>query len=85
MTCLSILRLVPEPAGRIIGGRIVFEGEDLVKKSQAVMRKFRGNKISMIPQDPMTSLDPAFTIGEQIAEAVKLHQKVKGRGSRVYF
>ncbi len=77
VTSLSILRLVPEPAGRIVGGRILFEGEDLLKKSQAEMRKIRGKKISMILQDPLTSLNPAFTIGAQVGEVISLHQHFK--------
>jgi len=78
VTALSVLRLAPEPAGRIVGGRILFEGEDLLKKSLAEMRKIRGNKISMILQDPLTSLNPAFTIGDQVGEVVSLHQKIRG-------
>ena len=66
MTCLSILRLVPEPGGRIVGGEIVFDGEDLVTKSAEDMRRLRGSRIAMILQDPMASLNPALTVGEQI-------------------
>lgn len=79
VTCLSILRLVPEPAGRIVGGRIIFEGADLLKKKPAEMRRIRGKKISMILQDPLTSLNPAFTIGDQVGEVIHLHQKVTGK------
>ncbi len=79
VTSLSVLRLVPEPAGRIVGGRIIFEGEDLLKKSSAKMRKIRGRKLSMILQDPLTSLNPAFTIGSQVGEVISLHQKIRGR------
>jgi oligopeptide/dipeptide ABC transporter ATP-binding protein len=75
---MSILRLVPEPAGRIAGGKIFFDGEDLVQKSEAEMRNIRGRKIAIILQDPMTSLNPAYTIGDQIGEVIKLHQHVKG-------
>lgn len=82
VTSLSILRLVPEPAGRIVDGRILFEGEDLLKKSPAEMRKIRGGKISMILQDPLTSLNPAFTIGNQVGETIRLHQHLKGSGLR---
>ncbi len=78
MTCLSIIRLVPEPAGRIVGGQVLFKGEDLLKKSDAEMRKIRGKEISMILQDPMTALNPVFTIGNQVAEAIKLHQRLAG-------
>jgi oligopeptide/dipeptide ABC transporter ATP-binding protein len=78
ITCLSILRLVPEP-GRIASGEILFKGEDLIKKSEKEMRRIRGKHISMILQDPMSSLNPAYTIGEQIAEAIRSHQGLKGR------
>jgi peptide/nickel transport system ATP-binding protein len=75
MTALSILRLVPEPAGRIESGSISFRGKNLLGVSQAEMRSIRGNQISMIFQEPMTSLNPVYTAGAQIAEAVRLHQK----------
>src|SRR5260370_27800802 len=68
VTCLSIVRLVPTPAGRIVGGQILFEGEDLLRKSDAEMRRLRGRRIAMILQDPMVSLNPAFTVGNQVAE-----------------
>jgi oligopeptide/dipeptide ABC transporter ATP-binding protein len=74
VTALSILRLIPEPPGRITGDGIFFEGEDLTQLPTKKLRKIRGNKISMIFQEPMTSLNPVFTIGFQIAEAVMLHQ-----------
>lgn len=80
VTCLSLLRLVPQPAGRIVGGRILMEGENLLEKSEREMRKVRGRKIAIIPQDPMSSLDPVFSVGNQLSEAIKLHQKLKGRG-----
>jgi len=79
VTCLSILRLVPQPAGRIVGGRILLEGEDLLQKSEREMRKIRGKKVAMIPQDPMTSLDPVFSVGSQLSEPIKIHQKLRGR------
>jgi oligopeptide/dipeptide ABC transporter ATP-binding protein len=79
MTALSIMGLLPQPAGRIVGGHIWFEGEDLVAKSQEAMSKIRGRKIAMIPQDPMTSLNPVYTIGNQIEESIRLAQ---GRGSK---
>ena len=78
VTSLSILRLVPKPAGRIVDGEILYRGDDLVKKSQKEMRKYRGNKIFMISQDPMTSLNPVFTIGNQIGEAIRRHQGLSG-------
>ncbi|RLF93004.1 ABC transporter ATP-binding protein, partial [Thermococci archaeon] len=62
VTALSIIRLIPDPPGKIIDGKVYLEGEDLVKKSEREMQKIRGNKISMIFQEPMTSLDPVFTI-----------------------
>lgn len=74
VTSLSILRLVEEPAGKIVGGQILFRGEDLLLKSEQEMRKIRGNDISMIFQEPMTSLNPVFTIGDQISEVLCLHQ-----------
>ncbi len=75
VTALSIMRLVPAPPGKIMGGEIVFEGRDLLALSEKQMRKVRGNRIAMIFQDPMTSLNPVYTIGAQIAEGIKLHQK----------
>src|SRR5690554_4675692 len=71
---LSTMRLIPTPPGRIAGGEILFEGEDIVKKSEREMRRIRGNDISMIFQEPMTSLNPVYTVGDQIAEAIVLHQ-----------
>jgi oligopeptide/dipeptide ABC transporter ATP-binding protein len=73
VTALSIMRLILRP-GKIVEGKIIFEGEDLLKKSSEEMRKIRGTKIAMIFQDPHTSLDPVFTIGSQIAEPIELHQ-----------
>jgi peptide/nickel transport system ATP-binding protein len=74
VTALSILRLLPQRIGRIVGGRIVFEGQDLLDLDIGTMRDIRGNRIAMIFQEPMTSLNPVLTIGEQIAEAVRIHQ-----------
>ena len=79
VTCLSILRLVPQPAGKIVGGRILWEGEDLLKKSEGEMRRIRGRCISMILQDPMTSLNPVFSIGDQVAEGIAIHQGLKAK------
>ena len=76
VTALSILRLIPNPPGKIIGGEIFFHGEDLLKKNEEAMRMIRGDKISMIFQEPMTSLNPVYTIGDQISEAITLHQKI---------
>jgi peptide/nickel transport system ATP-binding protein len=79
MTALSILRLVPQPIGRIVDGSVRFDGRDLLQLSDAEMRRLRGRDISIILQDPLTSLNPLFTIGFQIGEAVGLHQKLTGR------
>jgi peptide/nickel transport system ATP-binding protein len=76
MTALSILRLVPDPPGRIVAGSVTLEGRDLLKLSDADMRRVRGNQISMIFQEPMTSLNPVLSIGNQIGEAVMLHQNL---------
>jgi len=73
MTGLSVLRLLPEPAARIIEGQVLLEGEDLVAKTEAEMRRVRGRRIAMILQDPQTSLNPVFTIGNQLIEAIKTH------------
>ena len=75
VTCLSILRLVPSPPGRIAGGEIIYKGQNLLELSEKQMERIRGNDISMIFQEPMTSLNPVFTIGDQIKEAIMLHQK----------
>lgn len=75
VTSLATMRLVASPPGRIAGGEILFQGEDLLKKSEREMRRIRGNDISMIFQEPMTSLNPVYTVGDQIAEAIVLHQK----------
>ncbi|MCK9217352.1 MAG: ABC transporter ATP-binding protein [Firmicutes bacterium] len=75
-TAKAILRLIPNPPGVIEKGKIYFSNENLLSKKESEMRKIRGNKISMIFQDPMTSLNPVITIGEQIAEVIRLHQKV---------
>jgi peptide/nickel transport system ATP-binding protein len=76
MTALSILRLVPDPPGRIVGGRVVVGNRDLLQLDEREMRRVRGNDISMIFQEPMTSLNPVMTIGRQIGEAVRLHEDI---------
>ncbi len=78
MTALSILRLVPEP-GQIARGSIRLEGQELLALPEKAMRSIRGGKIAMIFQDPMTSLNPVFTVGDQIAESVRLHRGLRGR------
>ncbi len=79
MTALSILRLVPQPVGRIVGGSVRFNGEELLNKSEEEMRQLRGGEISIVLQDPLTSLNPLFSIGFQVGEAVGLHQGLSGR------
>jgi oligopeptide/dipeptide ABC transporter ATP-binding protein len=79
VTALSILRLVADPPGRIVGGAIRFDGKDLLQLSERQMERVRGNDISMIFQEPMTSLNPVLTVGHQISEAVVLHQKLSTR------
>jgi oligopeptide/dipeptide ABC transporter ATP-binding protein len=76
---LSIMRLIPTPPGKIVDGEILFEGRNLLRLSDEMMRRIRGNRIAMVFQEPMTSLNPVLTIGEQIAEAVILHQKLDKR------
>ena len=78
VTSLSVMRLV-QPPGKITGGEILFNGKDLLKKSDEEMRRIRGAEIAMIFQDPMTSLNPVYTVGDQIAEAVRLHERVSKR------
>src|SRR5262245_20142684 len=78
VTCLSLVRLVPEPAGRILGGRVLLDGENLLDRTPAEMRYIRGKKIAMVLQDPLTSLNPALTIGTQVGEVVRLHQGLRG-------
>jgi oligopeptide transport system ATP-binding protein len=79
VTALSVLRLIPSPPGKVLGGQVVFEGRDLLALSERDMRNVRGKDIAMIFQEPMTSLNPVYTIGDQIAEAVVLHQHVNNR------
>jgi peptide/nickel transport system ATP-binding protein len=81
MTALSVMRLIAPP-GKIVNGEILFDGKDLLKLSESEMREMRGDDIAMIFQDPMTSLNPVFTVGEQIAEAVRLHRKMSRKQAR---
>jgi peptide/nickel transport system ATP-binding protein len=81
VTALSVLRLIPSPPGRIVSGSIRFAGRDLLGLSEAAMRDVRGNEISMIFQEPMTSLNPVLTIGRQIAETLTLHQGLDRRAA----
>jgi peptide/nickel transport system ATP-binding protein len=82
VTSLSVMKLVPNPPGKIVGGTIKFKGEDLVTANEKRMRDIRGNEIAMIFQEPMTSLNPVFTIGNQIGEAIRLHTKASKKQSR---
>jgi oligopeptide transport system ATP-binding protein len=76
VSALSILRLIPNPPGKIVGGEIIFEGEDILKMDEEEVRHIRGNKIGMIFQEPMTSLNPVLTIGRQLTETLELHLKM---------
>jgi len=82
VTALSIMRLIPSPPGKVVGGQVFFRGRDLLKLHGEEMRKVRGNEISMVFQEPMTSLNPVFTIGNQIVEAIRLHQGLGRREAR---
>lgn len=81
VACLSVLRLVPSP-GRIVRGRLLFRGEDMLAKSEGQMRELRGQAVSMVFEDPLNSLDPAFTVGDLIGEALILHKAVTKREAR---
>jgi peptide/nickel transport system ATP-binding protein len=81
-TALSIMRLVPDPPGKIVAGEIWLDGRDLLALDEGQMREVRGNDISMIFQEPMTSLNPVLTVGNQIAEAIELHQELGGSAAR---
>jgi len=76
VTALSLMGLVPDPPGKILGGEILLEGKDLLKFSESEMEKVRGKEIGMIFQEPMTSLNPVLTIGKQITEILELHQEM---------
>ena len=82
VTALAILRLIPDPPGKITRGRIDFKGKNLLDLNEKQMRSIRGNEIAMIFQEPMTSLNPVYTIGDQIVEAIELHQDKKGKAAR---
>ena len=79
---LSIMRLVPSPPGRTVAGEVIFEGEDLLNMDDAEMRNIRGNRIAMVFQEPMTSLNPVLTIGRQLTETLELHQGMTGQQAR---
>lgn len=82
MTAHSIIQLIPQPPGRIVGGKILFEGQNILEYSEAQMRKIRGNRISMVFQEPMTSLNPVFSVGNQVGEVIRLHQKLSRKDTR---
>jgi len=82
VSVLSVMRLIPEPPGKIVGGEVLFEGRDLLKMDAEDVRKVRGNRIAMVFQDPMTSLNPVLTIGRQIDEALELHMSMDKRQAR---
>jgi oligopeptide/dipeptide ABC transporter ATP-binding protein len=82
VTASAIMGLVPMPPGRIAGGQILFEGQDLLGLPESRMRRVRGNRISMIFQEPMTSLNPVFTVGDQVGEVIRQHQGLSRRGAR---
>ena len=82
VTVQTVMKLIPMPPGRIKDGQIIFKGENLVLKNESEMQKIRGGKIGMIFQDPMTSLNPTMTVGEQIAEGIRAHQKVSKKISK---
>ncbi len=82
VTASSVMRLIPIPPGRIAGGEILFEGTDLLKLRESEMRKIRGKSISMIFQEPMTSLNPVFPVGDQVSEVITLHEKLSTREAR---
>jgi len=82
VTAESIMGLVPMPPGRMAGGEVLFEGVDLLQLPESKMKKIRGNRISMIFQEPMTSLNPVFTVGDQVAEVFRLHQGLSRRETR---
>lgn len=77
ITSLSIMRLIDRESGSKVEGNILFKGKDLLQQNESEMRAIRGNQISMIFQEPMTSLNPVYSVGEQIAEAIRIHQKIK--------
>ena len=79
MTCLSIVRLVPRGAARIVGGQILLDGENLLARSEEAMQRIRGRKVAMILQDPMSSLNPVFSVGMQVREPVAMYHRLRGR------
>jgi len=82
VTAHSIIRLIPQPPGRIVSGKIYFEEDNLLEFTESQMRRIRGNRISMIFQEPMTSLNPVFPVGDQVGEVIRLHQKLSRKTTR---
>ncbi len=82
VSCLALMRLVEAPAGRIVGGSVTLDGQELLDLSEKRMRQVRGGQISLILQDPLSSLNPAYTIGNQVAEAIRIHQGLRGADLR---
>jgi len=82
VTAHSIIRLIPDPPGKIASGRILFEGDDLLRFTESRMRRIRGNRISMIFQEPMTTLNPTFPVGDQVGEVIRLHEKLSRSATR---
>ena len=82
VTAHSIIGLIPDPPGKVVGGRILFEGTNLLELPESRMRKIRGNRISMVFQEPMTSLNPVYSVGNQVAEVIKLHQHLSRSETR---
>ena len=82
VTAHSIIGLIPDPPGKVVGGRILFEGTNLLELPEASMRKIRGNRISMVFQEPMTSLNPVYSVGDQVAEVIRLHQRLSRSETR---
>ncbi|MBM3959144.1 MAG: ABC transporter ATP-binding protein [SAR202 cluster bacterium] len=80
VTSLSVMRLVPSPPGHIVGGQVILDGVDLLQLSESEMSKVRGDKVSMILQDPMTALNPVFNVENQVGEAIRIHQGLRGKG-----
>lgn len=81
LSSMAVLNLLPENA-IVSDGEVIFEGENLLKLPQKIMQKIRGKKIALIPQDPMTSLDPLYTIGDQLLEVIEIHQGKKGKDAK---
>jgi oligopeptide transport system ATP-binding protein len=82
VSALSVLRLIPNPPGKIVGGEVIFDGQDLLKLDEEEIRHIRGNKIAMVFQEPMTSLNPVLTVGRQLTESLELHMEMDGSAAQ---